>query len=170
MLSVALFVSARLTVVLQFEALRSLLDADMQSADLFPPGEVYWLTEPGDVVLPNEIKSDSPRLFKVSRYCFVLRRALSMNSMNLILTSRNTTDHWASRHRLSANAVYEEHAQLSSPALVHERCSQLPLIVNVATSQYDSALILHPLRFVLVDIKCLQLAIGPLGYPLLQRC
>lgn len=39
----------------------------MQYSDLYPPGEIYWLTRADDIVLPTDMDVPSkPRLFKVT--------------------------------------------------------------------------------------------------------
>ncbi|KAK4047893.1 hypothetical protein OIV83_005075 [Microbotryomycetes sp. JL201] len=55
-----------------FTSLRSTLEANQGYADLFPPGDILWLTQPGDVKLPwdddysTSVPVNSrPRLFKV---------------------------------------------------------------------------------------------------------
>ncbi|KAK4052571.1 hypothetical protein OIO90_004340 [Microbotryomycetes sp. JL221] len=56
-----------------FTSLRSTLEANQIYADLFPPGDILWLTAPGDIKLPwdddrgNRPPNQSPRLFKVGR-------------------------------------------------------------------------------------------------------
>ncbi|KAM0789096.1 hypothetical protein ACM66B_003153 [Microbotryomycetes sp. NB124-2] len=55
-----------------FTSLRSTLEANQGYADLFPPGDILWLTQPGDVKLPWDDEHSTPvpvnsrpRLFKV---------------------------------------------------------------------------------------------------------
>lgn len=53
----------------QFGALRTTLEANMVYADLFPPGDTYWLVPAGDLELPNDVPDASsiePRLFRVT--------------------------------------------------------------------------------------------------------
>ncbi|GAA96787.1 uncharacterized protein L969DRAFT_26474 [Mixia osmundae IAM 14324] len=51
-----------------FVSLRSTLEANMRSAVLFPPGEVYWLVKGSDLDLPGEKDKVQPahRLFKIT--------------------------------------------------------------------------------------------------------
>lgn len=39
----------------------------MQYSDLFPPGEIFWLVEKDDLILPQDLPGSitGPRLFKV---------------------------------------------------------------------------------------------------------
>lgn len=53
---------------LQFASLRSALEANQGFSDLFPPGDILWLTRGDDLTLPPD---DAPpreghRLFKVT--------------------------------------------------------------------------------------------------------
>lgn len=53
----------------QFGALRTTLEANMVYADLFPPGDTYWLVPAGDLELPNDVPdaiATEPRLFRVT--------------------------------------------------------------------------------------------------------
>ena len=52
----------------QLTSLRKTLEANMTHSELFPPGDVLWLVNPGEVVLPGEegrVQSE-PRLFRVN--------------------------------------------------------------------------------------------------------
>ena len=59
---------AYLTAKWQLISLRKTLEANMTHSELFPPGDVLWLVNPGEVVLPGEegrVQSE-PRLFRVN--------------------------------------------------------------------------------------------------------
>lgn len=59
----------RLTLVtLQFASLRLALEANQDFSDLFPPGNILWLTRGDDLTLPTDDTSprEGHRLFKVS--------------------------------------------------------------------------------------------------------